>query len=107
MIRTHAIVIRPATSADERMLVDLATLDSRPALTGPALVAEVDGVARAALDLADGHTVADPFAPTADLVDLLRLRARRIAALQSPAHTLRARVAALGRRPRRTLTARA
>ena len=74
---THAdaIVIRHATDADIRTLADLATLDSREPLTGPALIAEVDGVARAALDLHDGSVAADPFAPTAELVELLRLHA--------------------------------
>ena len=71
-----AIVIRHATDADTRTVADLAILDSREALRGPALIAEVDGVARAALDLSDGSVAADPFAPTAELVELLRLHAR-------------------------------
>lgn len=104
MIRTNAIVIRHATRADDRVLADLAALDSRPALHGPALIAEVDGVARAALDLTDQRTIADPFVPTAVLVDLLRVRARRNVATRFPARTLRERVASVGRR---TLTARA
>ncbi len=71
-----AIVIRRATDSDIRAIADLAILDSREPLTGPALIAEVDGVARAALDLNDGSVAADPFAPTAELVELLRLHAR-------------------------------
>ena len=71
-----AIVIRRATDRDIRALANLAILDSREPLTGPALVAEVDGVLRAALDLHDDSIAADPFAPTAALVELLRLRAR-------------------------------
>ena len=71
-----AIVIRRATDSDIRAIADLAILDSREPLTGPALIAEVDGVARAALDLTDGSVAADPFAPTAELVELLRLHAR-------------------------------
>ncbi len=51
--------------------------DQRAQLGGPALIAEVDGVARAALDLHDGSVAADPFAPSAQLVELLRLHARR------------------------------
>lgn len=73
---TAAIVIRPATDRDIRALADLAILDSRAPLTGPTLVAEVDGVLRAALDLHDDSVAADPFAPTAALVELLRLHAR-------------------------------
>lgn len=76
-IHTHtgAIVIRHATDADERTLIDLALLDDRAPLHGPALIAEVDGVARAALDLDDGSVAADPFARTAELVELLKLHA--------------------------------
>jgi hypothetical protein len=74
---THidAIVIRHASDADARTLLDLAMLDDRAPLTGPALIAEVDGVARAALDLHDGSVAADPFAHTAQLVELLKLHA--------------------------------
>lgn len=75
---THldSIVIRHATDADARTLEELAILDSREALRGPALIAEVDGVTRAALDLSDGSVAADPFAYTGELVELLRLHAR-------------------------------
>lgn len=82
---THAdaIVIRHATDADICDLADLAVLDSRDHLTGPALIAEVDGVARAALDLYDGSVAADPFVPTAELVELLRLHAQGSHGLRS------------------------
>ena len=68
------ISIRPAPSADTAV-ERLAQLDSRPSFAGPALVAEVDGEPRAALSLRDGGVVADPFAPTSELVGLLRMRA--------------------------------
>jgi hypothetical protein len=76
-IDTHngAIVIRHASDADGTALLDLAMLDDRAPLTGPALIAEVDGAARAALDLHDGSIAADPFARTAELVELLKLHA--------------------------------
>lgn len=82
---THsgAIVIRRATDADIRTLADLAALDSRAPLTGPALLAEIDGDVLAALDTADGSVAADPFAPTAELVELLRLHARAIGAART------------------------
>jgi len=73
---TGAIAIRHAADADARALADLALLDDRAPLTGPALIAEVDGVARAALDLHDGSVAADPFVRTAELVALLQLHAR-------------------------------
>lgn len=74
-LHPDAIVLRHATDADARALIDLALLDDRAPLTGPALLAEVGGVARAALDLHDGSVAADPFARTAELVVLLRLHA--------------------------------
>jgi hypothetical protein len=73
-----ALVIRPAYPDDHAALERLARLDSqRPFIGrgGPALVAERDGRILAALSVADGRAIADPFAPTADLVALLRLRA--------------------------------
>jgi hypothetical protein len=70
-----ALVIRPAHPDDHAALVRLAALDSRRALSGPTLVAERDGRILAALALGDGRAIADPFAPTADLVALLRLHA--------------------------------
>ena len=77
-LHTHhdAIVIRHAGDADAGLLTDLALLDDRAPLDGPALIAEVDGVARAALDLRDGSVAADPFARTTELVELLRVHAR-------------------------------
>ncbi len=93
-----AIVIRHATDADISALADLAILDTREPLTGPALIAEVDGVARAALDTADGSVAADPFAPTAELVELLRLHARSTRTPARAGHgSLRGRVASLVR----------
>ena len=74
--QTEAIVIRHASDADSVALLDLAMLDDRAPLTGPVLIAELDGVTRAALDLHDGSIAADPFVRTAELVELLRLRAR-------------------------------
>ena len=89
-----AIVIRRATDADICALADLAILDSREPLTGPTLIAEVDGVVRAALDTADGSVAADPFAPTAELVELLRVHARASRATHG---SLRGRVASFMR----------
>jgi hypothetical protein len=99
MYPSHSIVIRHSVAEDVRTLAGLAALDSRPELRGPALLAEVDGVARAALDLHDGSVAADPFAPTSELVALLRLRARGIAAAERSRDTWRSRVKAAARRP--------
>ena len=50
----HTIVIRRATAVGAETLAQLAILDSRRPLTGPALIAEADGIPRVALDLDDG-----------------------------------------------------
>ena len=76
MYPSHNIVIRHALDEDVKTLAGLAVLDSRAELTGPALLAEVDGVPRAALDLHDGSVAADPFHRT--------VRARRAAAPARP-----------------------
>lgn len=67
-----ATTLRHATASDAGALRDLAALDSAPVLDGPILVAEEAGEIRAALSLADGRAIADPFHHTASLVALLR-----------------------------------
>jgi hypothetical protein len=58
-----ACAIRPATAADARALARVAALDSQRPLAAPVLLAEEGGVAVAAISLADGRVVADPFRP--------------------------------------------
>ncbi|HEY1274777.1 MAG TPA: hypothetical protein VGF25_07695 [Thermoleophilaceae bacterium] len=70
-----AITIRHSTTADRARIAALAELDSRHAPVGLALLAEVDGRLVAAVGVADGAVVADPFVPTADVVGLLRIQA--------------------------------
>jgi hypothetical protein len=75
---TDALVIRPAYPDDHAVLARLARLDSQTPLRaadGPVLVAERDATILAAYARASGRAIADPFAPTADLVALLRLHA--------------------------------
>ena len=67
------ITIRQATAADAFTLRRLAALDDRPALRGEVLVAEQAGDVRAALSLENGRAIANPFAPTAALVEMLRM----------------------------------
>src|SRR5918999_5618027 len=69
------VTIRLATEADRLAIDRLAQLDSRRALGARAVIAEMDGDLRAALDLDRNEAVADPFHPTAHLVALLELRA--------------------------------
>ena len=99
MYPSHSIVIRHSVEADVRTLAGLAILDSREELRGPALLAEVDGVARAAIDLSDGSVAADPFHPTTELVELLRLRAGSLVEHNGRRHSWRSRAKALVRGP--------
>jgi hypothetical protein len=71
------ITIRPAYADDELALRRLAAVDSADAVPpAPLLLAEIDGELRAALSLADGSVLADPFVRTAEVLELLRVRAR-------------------------------
>lgn len=106
MIHSPTILIRLATTADSATLSNLAALDSRRPLAGPAMLAEVDGSVRAALDLSDGSVAADPFVRTADVVEMLRLRARRLEGVTISA-PLRDRAKARLRHRRRALSVRA
>ena len=74
------IQIRVARPDDEATLLRLAALDSAAAVRGEVLVASVDGEILAAHALDSGRTIADPFRPTADLVELLRTRAQLMGA---------------------------
>jgi hypothetical protein len=72
------VTIRAAAECDREALRRLAELDSRPVPAGFVLVAEVGDELRAALPVAGGEAVADPFHPTAALTSLLELRARQL-----------------------------
>jgi hypothetical protein len=71
----HAITIRHSQIGDGSALARLAALDDRPRLHHEALLGFVDGELKAAVALRGGEAIADPFERTAELVDLLRLRA--------------------------------
>src|SRR5690348_11645672 len=72
------LVIRVATRFDEPELRRLAALDSARPLSGTVIVAQSDGRIDAALSLDDRRAIADPFRPTAGLVEVLRARAARL-----------------------------
>jgi hypothetical protein len=91
MSEVESITIRRASDADRPELDRLAGLDSRQLPSDDYLIAEVDGEPRAAVGLRTDVLVATPFHATADLAELLRLRARRL------------RDSAPGRRPTRGL----
>src|SRR5215216_3640897 len=73
------VTFRPSRPSDESSLARLAALDSARPLHGPALVAEADSRLLAALPLGSGRAIADPFEPTAELVELLRLHREQLA----------------------------
>jgi hypothetical protein len=73
------VTVRGSMAADAARLRELAALDSRRPLAGELLVAEVDGALVAAISLDGEGAIADPFRPTADVVNLLELRAAQIA----------------------------
>jgi hypothetical protein len=72
------ILIRRFTDSDGQVVREIAQRDSSVVPAGALLVAEAEGQVRAVLSLDTGEVVADPFAPSAALVDLLRARARQL-----------------------------
>ena len=73
------VTLRPCTEADGRALLRLAQRDSAaPLSSGAILAAERGGRLLAAICLREDRLIADPFEPTSDLVELLRLRAAQL-----------------------------
>jgi hypothetical protein len=69
------ITIRNSNGTDGLTVLRLAELDSRTVPSGDLLLAFVDDELRAAVALDSGDVLADPFYPTAELVELLRMSA--------------------------------
>jgi len=76
-VRT-AIQLRLSACREE--LERLAALSERQLHGGDWIVADVDGVAVAAVAVDDGTTVYDPFRPTSQAVSLLQLRRKQVLA---------------------------
>ena len=91
----HEMVLRADRPTDEQALRRLAALDSVRPIKGRAILAEVDGRPVAAIGLDDGKVVADPFEHTADVVELLRVRADRFEHKAGRRHGLRDRFRAV------------
>jgi len=97
------LVIRLATEGDRSALRRLAELDSARSLPGGVLIAKLGERLVAAISLADGREIADPFTPTAEILKLLRLRARQLKPPPAPRArfvTLRSKRIPLARSPR-------
>jgi hypothetical protein len=75
------IAIRAARPGDAAVIRRLAQLVDRTVPADPMLVAESDGLVVAALSLSSDGVVTDPFRATADLVELLHLRAAQLHAI--------------------------
>ena len=96
---TSEVTVRLARSSDTRQLFSLASLDSASVPQGEVVVAESDGRIVAALPLAGGPAIADPFLRTAALVQMLELRAQQLSAAGPAAHTAAERLRTMFQRP--------
>ncbi|HEV2821229.1 MAG TPA: hypothetical protein VGW11_12060 [Solirubrobacteraceae bacterium] len=85
------LTIRPAGPADRAALERLAGRDSARVPEGDVVIAMVDGELRAAITVPGGTVIADPFRPTAELVELLRLRATQLRRYRQAGLTARMR----------------
>jgi hypothetical protein len=72
------LTVRLAATEDWPLLRVVAELDSAALPPAPLLVGERDGRPVAALSLADGSVIANPFVRTADVVAMLQLRGRQL-----------------------------
>ena len=80
MLSMNNLTIRSATAADADALATLAALDSREIPAAPHLIATDGDQLIAAVSSHDGAAIADPFVRSADVVELLRRRARQLTA---------------------------
>jgi hypothetical protein len=72
------VALRLCRVSDDGAISRLAALEERPEPHGRFVVAEVDGEIVAALPLAGGAPLRDPFARTAHLIRLLEMRAAQL-----------------------------
>ena len=77
-IQIEGISIRRLTDKDLAAVERLAQLDSRRPPEGALLGVEVDGRLLAAISLATGESIADPFSRSGELRALLELRAAQL-----------------------------
>ena len=72
------LIVRRDRPEDAGALSELAELDSARVPSGELLVAEWSDGLCAAVAIGDGSAIADPFRRTAEIVELLSLRARQM-----------------------------
>jgi hypothetical protein len=75
-----SVAVRLARPEDEPAIRRIAALDGKRVPAGRVLVAEADSEVIAALSVAGGGAVADPFRWTAEVVALMEMRAEQLAA---------------------------
>jgi hypothetical protein len=78
MTEVKSITIRRATDGDASAVERLAQLEGERTPARDLLLAEVDGELWAAVEPETGAVVADPFRPSGEVAELLRLRAKRL-----------------------------
>ena len=104
ILQETRVTVRMADDGDAGAIARLAALDSAGFPPGPTLVAEVDGEPAAALPVAGGPAVADPFRRTAAAIEMLELRAAQLRRSHEPPASRRSasfeRLRALVRLPR-------
>lgn len=83
------VTVRVARAGDAERVRRLAELDGRRVPNGPMLVAEVRGELLAARSLDGKGSIADPFHPTAHLIELLELRSAHLRNGSDPGHAHR------------------
>jgi hypothetical protein len=76
--RYGSVAVRVARAEDDAAIRRVAALDGKELPEGVKLVAEADTEIIAALPIHGGEPVADPFRWTADVVALMKLRARQL-----------------------------
>lgn len=81
MYNADTVIIRNAATEEWDAIDRLAQLDSAPPPPrDQLLVAEVAGEMRAAVSVRNGYAIADPFAPSVHVLELLRARADQLRA---------------------------
>ncbi len=85
------VTVREATADDGGALRRLAELDSSHVPADPMVVAEVGGEMRAAVSMSDGGVIADPFHPTKEVVEMMKIHAKAPAARRALGYSGRQR----------------
>jgi hypothetical protein len=90
-----ALTIRRLDETDRTAVAELAGRDSKPTLDGTLLGAELEGRLVAAVSIATGEAVADPFIRTAEIRSILAARAEGLRERPRPTgRTFRPRLSA-------------